>query len=560
MKKLKNKKIFVLSNFTFQTFKPYVEDKLKNFNINAKINVGEFNQIDQELFNKKNKNLKNSDLIIIAVDFNYLYPNNEFNLSKISTTEIVIKIKNWIYLIRKSSNAKILIWDFVSDTHSYNLLINPYVSHDNTYIIDTINQKIKKIITKFEGVYLFEISKISKNYGIRNVFDKRYTYLARVPFSSEYYEKISFLLSRFMNSIFSTPKKCLVLDLDNTLWGGVLGEDDIDGIELGNTYNGVLFVDFQKYLLNLKKRGVLLAISSKNNLEDVQEVFKKHNDMILKLSDFVNIKVNWDDKYRNINNIANEIGIGLSSIVFFDDSKIEREAMKKLLPEVNTLDVEKDVSNYVDYIEDSGFFDNITFTKEDLGKTKKYLIRSKGSKLIDKFDAKDDFLKSLKMVSIIKHVNKLTLTRAAQLTNKTNQFNLNLKRYDSIRFKNLIKDKKKAIALTIQVKDKFGDHGIVGLAVAIKKNESTWEMDNFLLSCRVLGRDVEKSLLYQIIHTIKKKSKNIKFLNGYFKRGDRNNQVKNFYVEQKFIKKGSKFIYNLKKQNYKNTNFIKIQN
>ena len=108
-----------------------------------------------------------------------------------------------------------------------------------------------------------------------------------------------------------------------------------------------------------------MAISSKNNLEDVQEVFKKHNDMILKLSDFVNIKVNWDDKYRNINNIANEIGIGLSSIVFFDDSKIEREAMKKLLPEVNTLDVEKDVSNYVDYIEDSGFFDNITFTKED---------------------------------------------------------------------------------------------------------------------------------------------------------------------------------------------------
>ena len=301
-----------------------------------------------------------------------------------------------------------------------------------------------------------------------------------------------------------------------------------------------------------------MAISSKNNLSDVEEVFKKHNDMILKLSDFVNIKVNWDDKYKNVNNIANEIGIGLNSIVFFDDSKIEREAMKELLPEVNTLDIEKDVSKYIGYIEDSGFFDNITFTKEDISKTKKYLIRSKGSKLIDKYEAKDDFLKSLKMFSIIKNVNELTLSRAVQLTNKTNQFNLNLKRYDLIKFKNLIKDKKKVIALTIQVKDKFGDHGVVGLAVAKQKNKNTWEFDNFLLSCRVLGREVEKSLLYQTIYAIKKKSKNAEFLYGHYKKGERNNQVKNFYTDQKFIKQGNKFVYNFKKQNYKNSNFIKI--
>jgi FkbH-like protein len=282
--------------------------------------------------------------------------------------------------------------------------------------------------------------------------------------------------------------------------------------------------------------------------------------MILKLSDFVNIKVNWNDKYQNINNIANEIGIGLNSIVFFDDSKIEREAMKKLLPEVNTLDIQNDVTKYIDYIENSGFFDNITFTKEDLSKTKKYLIRSKGSKLIEKFKIKDDFLKSLKMISIIKPVNEFTLARAAQLTNKTNQFNLNLKRYDAIKLKNLLKDKKKVIALTIQVKDKFGDHGVVGLAVAIQKDKNTWELDNFLLSCRVLGRDVEKSLLYQIINSIKKRSKNVEFLRGSYKKGERNDQVKNFYSEQKFKKHGSKFLYNFKKQDYKNTKFIKIIN
>lgn len=560
MKNIKNKKIFVLSNFTFQTFKPYLEKKLENFNIRTQINFGEFNQIDQELYNKKNKNLKKADLILIAVDFNYLYPNNTFNFSRVNNDEIITKIRNWVKLIRNFSSAKILIWDFISDTHSYNLLINPYLNEDNIFVIDKINQKIKKIISKLQDVYIFEISKISKNFGIKNIFDQRYTYLAKVPFSGEYYEKISFLLSRVISSIFSTPKKCLVLDLDNTLWGGVLGEDDINGIELGNTYNGVLFADFQKYLLSLKKRGVLLAIASKNNFKDVKKVFEKHNEMILKLSDFVNIKVNWNDKYQNINNIANEIGIGLNSIVFFDDSKIEREAIKKLLPEVNTLDIENDVTKYIDYIENSGFFDNITFTKEDLSKTKKYLVRSKGSKLIEKFKIKDDFLKSLKMISIIKPVNEFTLSRAAQLTNKTNQFNLNLKRYDSIKFKNLLKDKKKVIALTIQVKDRFGDHGVVGLAVAIQKDKNTWELDNFLLSCRVLGRDVEKSLLYQIISTIKKRSKNVEFLRGFYKKGERNDQVKNFYSEQKFIKHGSKFVYNFKKQDYKNTKFIKIIN
>ena len=129
-----------------------------------------------------------------------------------------------------------------------------------------------------------------------------------------------------------------------------------------------------------------------------------------------------------------------------------------------------------------------------------------------------------------------------------------------IKLKNLLKDKKKVIALTIQVKDKFGDHGVVGLAVAIQKDKNTWELDNFLLSCRVLGRDVEKSLLYQIINSIKKRSKNVEFLRGSYKKGERNDQVKNFYSEQKFIKHGSKFVYNFKKQDYKNTKFIKIIN
>jgi FkbH-like protein len=289
----------------------------------------------------------------------------------------------------------------------------------------------------------------------------------------------------------------------------------------------------------------------------VKKVFKEHDRMILKLSDFVNTKINWEDKHKNILLMSKEIGIGLNSMVFFDDSKIEREAMKNFLPEVLTIEVGKNVSNYIDNIEHTGSFDNSNLTKEDLDRTKKYEIQNQAKILEKKFVNKNEFLKSLKMISIIKPVSVVSFDRAVQLTNKTNQFNLTLNRYDPAKFKKLIDKKKSSIALTMQLKDKFGDHGITGLVVLIKKNKKTWEIDTFLLSCRVIGRGVEDAFLNQVIKILKKKDKNCEMLVGYYKKGPKNVLVKDFYKNQNFTKYKNTYLFNILKDRNKTSKFIK---
>ncbi len=552
------KKIYILSNFTFQPFKTFINKDSKKFNLDLKINIGKFNQIDQELYDiKKNKTLLNSDLILLAIDFNYFYPENSFNYSRKNNNEIIEIINKWLKIIRENTSAKIIVWNFVGDINSYKFFINCFDESDNLRIVEKLNIKLRNLIKNFKDVLVFQINKIVQNYGIKNVYDDRFTYLAKVPFNSEYYEKISFNLVRLISASFSTPKKCLVLDLDNTLWGGVLGEDGMSGIKLGNNYEGSKFVEFQKYILSLKKRGVLLSILSKNNSDDVKKVFKEHDRMILKLSDFVNTKINWEDKHKNILLMSKEIGIGLNSMVFFDDSKIEREAMKNFLPEVLTIEVGKNVSNYIDNIEHTGSFDNSNLTKEDLDRTKKYEIQNQAKILEKKFVNKNEFLKSLKMISIIKPVSVVSFDRAVQLTNKTNQFNLTLNRYDPAKFKKLIDKKKSSIALTMQLKDKFGDHGITGLVVLIKKNKKTWEIDTFLLSCRVIGRGVEDAFLNQVIKILKKKDKNCEMLVGYYKKGPKNVLVKDFYKNQNFTKYKNTYLFNILKDRNKTSKFIK---
>ena len=357
-----------------------------------------------------------------------------------------------------------------------------------------------------------------------------------MPFSIDGQIEVSESLSRFISATIKVPKKCLVLDADNTIWGGVVGEDNIDGIKLGEDFPGNIYKSFQRYILSLRKKGVLLAIASKNNESDVLNVFKNHQDCLLKKNHFSAIEINWNDKASNIKKIAKNLNIGLDSIVFFDDNPVERELVKTVLPDVNVIEVAKDPLLYEENIQNSEYFDHIFITDDDMKRPQMYAEDRKRKRILKKSSSIDNYIKSLKVVIQIGFINKDFIKRCSQLINKTNQFNLTVKRKSEGELNNFIKNG--TIALWARVKDKFGDNGLVGVIIAVQKNNMNgWVIENFLLSCRVIGRNIENIFLYELVKELKKENKN-KLIIGEYIKGDKNFIVKDFYKSQGFKKKG----------------------
>ena len=348
------------------------------------------------------------------------------------------------------------------------------------------------------GVPILEIAEIARNMGREKFYSKRMWYLGSIPFSMSGEKAIAEEISKAWNALKGKRKKCLVLDLDNTLWGGVIGEDGLQGIELSATKEGSRFRDFQKRIKDLKDQGVLLTIVSKNNEEDAIETIREHPDMVLREDDFVIIKSNWEPKQVNILNIAQELNIGLDSLVFIDDNPIERESVKNALPEVNVPDFPKDSSMLESFaIEISKrYFPIFKLTDEDLNKTNQYKVEQKRNEIKQKSISIEEYLESLEMKKTFRQIDETDITRAAQLTQKTNQFNLTTRRYTESDIWNMIKSEYHQVWIG-ELEDKFGSYGKVILAI-VKLEENTAFIDTFLMSCRVMGRNLEKDFLCKI--------------------------------------------------------------
>jgi len=288
------------------------------------------------------------------------------------------------------------------------------------------------------------------------------------------------------------PAKCLVLDLDGTLWGGVVGEVGVGGIDLGDAYPGRSYLRFQRALLGLRDRGVLLAINSKNNPADVDEVFASHPDMVLSPEDFAATRVNWQPKPENMVAIAEELSIGLDSLVFFDDNPAERLAMRQALPEVTTIEVPADPSQHASVILGCGLFDRLAVTDEDRNRAEMYRQQAARKDLERSTGSLEGYLASLEMQAELRPVDELSFRRVLDLLAKTNQFNVTTPRYNAQELQALVHDESAAV-FTLRVTDRFGDNGIVGVLILRASDRAV--IDTLLLSCRVIGRAVETALL-----------------------------------------------------------------
>ena len=384
------------------------------------------------------------------------------------------------------------------------------------------------------GIPVIELAEIARNMGREKFYSPRMWYLGSIPFSMSGERAIAAEIARALNALKGRIKKCIVLDLDNTLWGGVIGEDGVGGIELSESKEGARFRDLQKRLKDLKDEGVMLAVVSKNNEEDALEGINRHPAMVLRKDDFVSITANWEPKTINIQNIAKELNIGLDSLVFIDDNPLEREAVALALPEVAVPEFPKDTSMLEAFAAEIGskYFPTLKLTSEDAVKTRQYQAEHQRTKLKESSASLEDYLASLDMKKTFRIANKDDVVRAAQLTQKTNQFNLTSRRYTEGDIVSMMRLNDYTVWIG-ELEDRFGSYGKIILAI-VKRENGKAMIDTFLMSCRVMGRNVERDFLAHIEKALFEEG--ITEIEAEYIPTAKNSVVRDFWLEQGYRK------------------------
>ncbi len=364
--------------------------------------------------------------------------------------------------------------------------------------VTDLNGRLARLCRDLPDCVFFDVDRVAARVGRDAWRDTRLFLATRLLVATAAHGAYARALARSAAALYRPPRKVLCTDLDNTLWGGVLGEEGWAGIATGTAYPGNCFQQYQRYLKQLAARGILLAAVSKNNSEDVEEAFaKRASDLLLGLTDFAARKIGWGDKTEALRELAAELSLGLDSFVFVDDHPVECEAMRQQLPQVATVCLPADQPwRFVDLLAAEPFFDTVSVTEADLQRTEEYRAQAKRSQLAGGAGSREEFLQSLSIVCTVLPVGEAPLARAVQLLGKTNQFNLTTRRHGAAEVERFAAS---GVAIAVRVRDRFGDAGVVGLAlVAQEVEQSAWRIDSFLLSCRVIGRGIETAMLGEI--------------------------------------------------------------
>jgi FkbH-like protein len=372
-------------------------------------------------------------------------------------------------------------------------------------IVTSYNARLRELARNSSNVVAVDTEALVMEAGAERWYDARLWYLGRIPFSAQAHERLASEYANVIAARWGLVRKCIVLDLDNTLWGGVVGEDGMTGIQLGHEGIALAFVDFQRELLNLRKKGILLVICSKNNPEDAYEVIREHPAMVLHEEDFAAVEINWNDKAENIRKIARRLNIGVDSLVFIDDSPVERKRVREAIPEVAVPEWPQDPCESKRAL---GRIANEYFVKFDIGEDdfrrgEMYHAQAERERLAESAGNIEDFLRSLQMKIAIGRADHGTLPRLAELTRKTNQFNLTTRRYTESELAAISADAGCRV-YWLKLEDRFGPNGIVGALILRKEGKEQWLIDTFLLSCRVIGRTVEEAFLGWALRELKK--------------------------------------------------------
>jgi FkbH-like protein len=556
--------IAILGGSTTHLIKLILELFLLHNRILPNFYESEYNQYYEDaLFGDKTINLFEPDLIYIHtsnvnISVYPKIPHKEDDIKLLIKNEVDKYKSIWSALSKYNCAIIQNNFDYPYDRSLGNL--DCYDIHGKTYFINQLNYFFSENARNIKHLYINDINYLSSYIGISKWFDKSLWYRAKYALSMDSIPELCFNLSKIIKSIFGGSKKCLVLDLDNTCWGGIIGDDGLNGIDIGSeTAIGEAFTAFQTYVKELMERGVTLAVCSKNELRSAKEGFE-HPDSILKLVDFTSFKANWEPKYKNLIEISKEINIGLDSLVFMDDNPVERDSISNQTPNVCVPNIGNDILQYIDHLDRNCYFEPISLLEDDINRNKYYAANKQRDEDLSSIESFSDFLESLNMCAEIKIYDPIYLDRIAQLTNKTNQFNLTTKRYSNIGIERLSK-RDDYIIIYGKLTDKYGDNGLVAITIG-RFMDHQCHLELWLMSCRVINRDLEYAMLDELVKYCI--NKNITELIGYYYKTKKNNLVADLYERFGFDKideNNSNTVWSLKlnKYHFKNT-IIKVIN
>ena len=539
LERLPKLNISILRNVTIEPILPYLTFLAFEVGFAADIRVGKYDNIVQESLGNQEGIFENmTDCVLVFMKLENLSWNLARNFSALAAEDVKIEqmriqetVTHILAGIRRQTDGMILWHGFELPLYPSLGIWDSQIPGGQSGVIRELNQILRSSLLGVPNAYYVDLDLCLARVGGKTFYDDRYWHIGRAPYSLEALSEIASEDFRFIRSLKGKSKKCLVLDCDNVLWGGIVGEDGISGIKLGKSYPGSPYYEFQQEVVNLYHRGVLVALCSKNNADDVWEVFRSHPDMVLRENHIAAAEINWDDKATNLRRIAATLNIALDSLVFVDDSDFEIRWAREAVPEVVALHFPKESAvESRNRLSACGLFDTLTVSEEDRERGAMYRAEAKRKELQSQIADLETYLKSLEMVVEVRFAEAFTLPRIAQLTQKTNQFNLATRRYSEADIRKYM-ESERADVISLKLFDTFGDSGIVGVCI-LKYLEHVATLDTFLLSCRVLGRGVEDVFVIQALHLAKQRG--CTEVIGEFLPTEKNLQVKDFYIKEGF--------------------------
>jgi FkbH-like protein len=506
--------------------------------------IGAFNAYPQEILDSKSPLYGfQPDIAVMAVQTRDIAPDLWWNFSGLSkehrtaaANQVISTFRDLVAAFRSRTSAHLILHNLELPPLPSQGVLDGQDPDGQIAALQTINRSLQSLAIEYPGVCVLDYDSLVARHGRTRWHDERKWLTMRMPISAECLTYMANEWLRFIHPLTGAVCKALVVDLDNTLWGGIVGEDGPLAVRCGPEYPGAEFQALQRAMLDLFHRGVLLAICSKNNESDAMEALEKHPGLLLRPAHFACRRINWLDKCENIRNIARELNIGTDAIAFLDDNPVERDRVRAGMPEVTVIELPPDPWQYARVLRECPLFERLALSTEDRERGRLYTQQRQRSDLQKSCASLGDFYRALRQEVEIAPMSPETLPRASQLCQKTNQFNLTTIRYTEQQLADMAARPENRL-VTVRVRDRFGDNGVVGLAVTRDIGDAC-EIDTFLLSCRVIGRSVETVLLAHLIEEAKRSG--LRSVRGWFLPTKKNAPAQDFYGTNGFSQQARK--------------------
>jgi FkbH-like protein len=555
-------KVAVLGDSATQLLVTALKGKAYENQLDLNVFEADYDQIPLQINNPS------SDFHAFQSDYALIFQSSQKLLSQFNKTELELRkywaenqvdqIKDYYDLIKNNfDKTRLVVFNFpaINDSVFGNYSNKVDISFD--FQLRKFNYLLSELSVELKDIHICDLSSIQSNLGTEKFLNTSMYFNNSMVLSLDVLPIIAKNTLDIISAGEGKFKKCLILDLDNTMWGGVIGDDGVENIQIGSLGIGKAFTELQSWAKELKNRGIILAVCSKNTESIAKEPFEVHPDMVLRLDDFAVFVANWENKADNIRYIQRVLNIGFDSMVFLDDNPFERNIVRENLPNVVVPELPEDPAEYLSFLRAQNLFETMSFSVEDKERTKKYQVEAKRVESQEKHTDEESFLRSLEMQCTVSNFTTFNIPRVAQLTQRSNQFNLRTKRYSEEEIQR-IQESDNHIGLAFSLEDKYGDYGLISVVILEKRGNNELFIDTWLMSCRVLKRGVEKFIL-ETIKTIAREE-GFKLLTGEYLETTKNALVKDHYKDLGFDSVGAGNFWQLNPyQGHNNKNFIQTK-